>query len=401
MAWPGYDMYNGPPVMINDRGGRRPRQNLYYTDGSGNLLPQAGPAVGRSNSVSGGRPAQIVINNTQWDDHSPPHTSRSRRKSHGQSPAYDDDDSWDEKAHSPRRYHDRSRDPSRHRSRDRSRHRSRDRSRNKSRDRSHERHRRHSHAHDHESRSPSPYWDTETARKMKKLEELERKEEEEAARERAKQEMLLAEAKKAAKQREEEEFRERVLQEAEREKYEKEMKEKKKKEDEDKVFKARLKDMYLAQGYSEESIEIMIKDAEHKKKHGVQSPHSPHSPHALGGHPGGAIVKINEQMNVVNLNRPTYIKVHRKHLSPDTLDAYELPWEWDDRDSNYIVIKRWINENDQDKLFEHTRKLREQRLLTSAPVELRKENGKLKLVREKSPAGKERSRSHSRSWIFS
>jgi len=30
------------------------------------------------------------------------------------------------------------------------------------------------------------------------------------------------------------------------------------------------------------------------------------------------------------LTQPTYIKVHRKHLSPDTLDAYNLPWEWDD-----------------------------------------------------------------------
>lgn len=166
---------------------------------------------------------------------------------------------------------------------------------------------------------------------MKKLEELERKEEEEAARERAKQEMLLADAKKAAKKKEEEDFKKRVLQEAEREKYEKELKEKKKKEDEDRIFKARLKDMYLAQGYSEESIEIMIKDAEQKKKHGVHSPHSPHSPHALsgGGHEG-AIAIVNEHVNVVNLNRPTYIKVHRKHLSPDTLDAYGLPWEWDD-----------------------------------------------------------------------
>ncbi|KAL8781657.1 MAG: hypothetical protein Q9213_005922 [Squamulea squamosa] len=245
---------------------------------------------------------------------------------------------------------------------------------------------------------PTARIDLETQRKMQKLEELERKEKEEAARERAKKEMLVAEAEKAEKKKKEEEFKKKVLEDAEREKYEKEMKEKKKKEEDDKKFKERLKDMYLAQGYSEESIEIMIKDAEKKRKHGV---HSPGSPHALSGH-DGAIVHIKEQMNVVNLNRPTYIKVHRRHLSPDTLDAYDLPWEWDDRDSNYIVIKRWINENDQDKLFEHTRRLREQReqkLLTAAPVELKKENGKLKLVREKSPA-RVRSRSRPRSWMF-
>jgi hypothetical protein len=31
----------------------------------------------------------------------------------------------------------------------------------------------------------------------------------------------------------------------------------------------------------------------------------------------------------IDLHRPTYIKVNRKYLHPDTLDAYGLPWEWD------------------------------------------------------------------------
>ena len=31
-----------------------------------------------------------------------------------------------------------------------------------------------------------------------------------------------------------------------------------------------------------------------------------------------------------DLARPTYIKVHRKHLSPETLDEFSLPWEWDE-----------------------------------------------------------------------
>ncbi|KAI4097357.1 MAG: hypothetical protein LQ344_000456 [Seirophora lacunosa] len=401
MAWPGNDLFNDPRVGYADhpaRGRHRqasdlPRQTRYFTDGFGQLLPHAGPGLGRSNSVSGGRPAQIVINNTQRDEFSPPHSARPRRKSHARSPSYDDDDdSWDERAHSPRRHPDCSRD----------------RSRDRPRRRSHT----HSYSHKHLSRSPSPApkWDHETELKMRKLEELEKREEEEAAREKAKQELLLAEAKKAAKAKEEEAFRQRVLAEAEREKYEQEMAEKKKKEEEDRVFKARLKDLYLAQGYSEESIELMIMDADKKKKkkksHG--SP-SPHSPHAIAGH-SGDIVKIPEQTKVMDLSKQTYIKVHRKYLSPDTLDAYELPWEWDDvsfhvplqpqtpRDSNYIIIKRWVNGNDQDKLFEHTRRLREQRLLTNETVELKKENGKLKLVREKSPS-RQRSRSTSR-WMF-
>ena len=178
---------------------------------------------------------------------------------------------------------------------------------------------------------------------MKKLEELERKEKEEAARERAKQEMLIAEAKKAAEKKKEEEFKKKVIEEAEREKYAKELKEKKKKEEEDKMFKARLKEMYLAQGYSEESIEIMIKNAEHQRKHGSHSPHSPHGSHSPHGHHDGTIVRLTEQTKIMDLSRPTYIKVHRKHLSPDTLDAYDLPWEWDDVGSPFATIRERAN----------------------------------------------------------
>ncbi len=36
------------------------------------------------------------------------------------------------------------------------------------------------------------------------------------------------------------------------------------------------------------------------------------------------------ELKTVDLMRPTYIKVNRKHMSPETLDAYGLPWEWDE-----------------------------------------------------------------------
>lgn len=56
--------------------------------------------------------------------------------------------------------------------------------------------------------------------------------------------------------------------------------------------------------------------------------------------------------------RPTYIKVHHKDLSPDTLNTYRLPWEWCDEERKYIIIKRWISQRDQEILFKHTRRLR-------------------------------------------
>ncbi|KAI4164775.1 MAG: hypothetical protein LQ342_001750 [Letrouitia transgressa] len=245
------------------------------------LMPGAGFGAGRSNSMSGPRPNQIVFNNNQWEDRSP---SRDRRRSHGRSPFEDD---WDERAHSPRRHRSRSRERSR------------------------------------DSRRYSPHYDLETERKMKKLEELERKEEEEAARERAKQEIIIAEAKAAKRRKEEEQIRKAAVEEYEREKHEKKMKEQKKKEEEEKAFRKRLKEMYLSQGYSEDSIDIMIEEGEKKKHHHHRNSHSDND---------GALVPVTKitDVKVMDLRRPTFIKVHRKHLSPETLDAYNLPWEWDD-----------------------------------------------------------------------
>ena len=160
---------------------------------------------------------------------------------------------------------------------------------------------------------------------MKKLALFERKEEEEAAKERAKKDMLIAEAKKTKEKEEAEKMKKAAVAEYERKKFEKEMEEKKRKEEEEKMFKKRLKEMYLAQGYSEESIDIMIKNGE-KKNHG----HG-HSPHAGHGHDGALVpVTTVNEVKVMDLSRPTYIKVHRKHLSPETLDVYNLPWEWDE-----------------------------------------------------------------------
>lgn len=60
--------------------------------------------------------------------------------------------------------------------------------------------------------------------------------------------------------------------------------------------------------------------------------------------------------------RPTWIKVHRKYLSWRTLDAFDLPWEWDSGDGDFMIIKRWVDEGDQERLYEHTRDMRERRL---------------------------------------
>ena len=56
-----------------------------------------------------------------------------------------------------------------------------------------------------------------------------------------------------------------------------------------------------------------------------------------------------DNKKLMDLTRPTYIKVHRKHMSPDTLDLYELPWEWDKVNATeprhmmeLLTILRWM-----------------------------------------------------------
>jgi hypothetical protein len=135
---------------------------------------------------------------------------------------------------------------------------------------------------------------------------------------------------------------------------------------------------------------------------------------------------------VIDLSRPTYIKVNRKYLLPDTLDHYHLPWEWDkaclprgtltldlanrfQNNSEYIVIKRYIDNDFQDVLFEHTKMIKLKRktitsgyekdvTVTLRPKEevtevVKDRNDNMYLVRSKS-RGRERSSSRRRSWMF-
>ncbi|KAF5859391.1 hypothetical protein ETB97_002898 [Aspergillus alliaceus] len=59
----------------------------------------------------------------------------------------------------------------------------------------------------------------------------------------------------------------------------------------------------------------------------------------------------------------TWIRVHRKDLLQDTLVAYGLPWDWDEEDGNYLIIKEWIGEDFREKLFDHTKRLRDRKLV--------------------------------------
>ncbi|KAL8816258.1 MAG: hypothetical protein Q9223_004704 [Gallowayella weberi] len=120
-------------------------------------------------------------------------------------------------------------------------------------------------------------------------------------------------------------------------------------------------------------------------------------------------IKTTESMD---LHRPTYVKTHKQFMSPETLDAYGLPWEWDSVSVSFELsqnvpsplhltafhftnMKRLTErfqlythqavdqQGRSSELFEHTRRLRSSRTLTNPVVELKKESGILKLPRRK------------------
>lgn len=290
MEWTGQDVVNGIPVILAGRPGRnRPRLAsehmyrpvVYLQDSNRHLDPATfGAGIQRAASASGHRqhsPAQIFINNSNRDDHSPARAPRRR----SQVDIHYDDDSFEEGSHTPRR-RDRW-----HRSRSRARYHDRE-SRTPSRERQHEIDKR-----------------VELQKRLQKLEDLERKEEEEEQRQRYEQELIIKAAEKEKEKQKEEEMKKAAVEEYNQKQAEKAAKEKKEKEEADKAFQERLRATFAAAGYSEQSIERILQ----KEKQ------------SSGG--GGG-------QQLMALTRPTYIKVNRKHLSPDTLDAYNLPWEWDE-----------------------------------------------------------------------
>ncbi|KAF7189594.1 Ankyrin repeat domain-containing protein 2 [Pseudocercospora fuligena] len=55
---------------------------------------------------------------------------------------------------------------------------------------------------------------------------------------------------------------------------------------------------------------------------------------------------------------PVYPKTHREYMSLKVLKYYDLPWEYDRDDPNYLIILRDMTEHELEVLFEATRKLR-------------------------------------------
>ncbi|KAI8950036.1 hypothetical protein F4801DRAFT_590656 [Xylaria longipes] len=81
-----------------------------------------------------------------------------------------------------------------------------------------------------------------------------------------------------------------------------------------------------------------------------------------------------DKQNEVYESRPTYTRMARRHLSLETLRIYDVDYVID-TDPEYVLIKRWVPESEQDILWQHTRLIREQR---AAKLEIAVEDGEKK-----------------------
>jgi hypothetical protein len=199
--------------------------------------------------------------------------------------------------------------------------------------------------------------DYELEKTKKELEAYKLEKEREAEEKRIKKEMEL---KRLIEEKKAEEEKERLKKESEKaiakykaEEAEKAAKEKKEKEEREKEYQHRLEDDLRKSGMSEQQIFVVL-----KKDKGVDP------------------------------NRPTYTRMSRKHLSIETLNRYRIDYEWDQvrtlsretraetnrrtQDPDYVLIKRWVPEYEQDFLWAHTKQIRERR----RPVMLAIEDGK-------------------------
>ncbi|KAJ6084021.1 hypothetical protein N7486_010821 [Penicillium sp. IBT 16267x] len=225
--------------------------------------------------------------------------------------------------------------------------------------------------------------------KKEKLEEIARHQEEEAEKERIKKE-IIEEERLRAFEAEEKRKKELMLKAAAVEEWKLEQERIKQKAAEeaakrDQEFRERLR---LDLGYDEEEIAHILskRKRDHEKKEKEEKEEKEKEKEKKEKEE-----KEKKEKELIEERKTTWIKVHRKHLLPETLLAYNLPWDWDETDSNYIIIKRWVTEDFQEELFSHTKRIREGKVLTQtsqSQTELKvndRHKDRMYLVRKKSP----------------
>ncbi|KAF2145468.1 uncharacterized protein K452DRAFT_315708 [Aplosporella prunicola CBS 121167] len=175
--------------------------------------------------------------------------------------------------------------------------------------------------------------------------EVEKQNAEAAAREQAEREALLAKiekekAEKAAKEK-------AAWEEYECKRKEKEAQEKAAKKAEEERLEAEMRKKLVQFGFQENQIQGILDPA---KAAELQAGAGPNNPLTVVDH---------HHHHHQPPHTPTYVKVKREYLSIETLKYYDLPWEYDRNDAEYIIIMREMDPRETDILFEHTRRIKD------------------------------------------
>ncbi|KAK3708925.1 Multidrug resistance protein [Vermiconidia calcicola] len=123
---------------------------------------------------------------------------------------------------------------------------------------------------------------------------------------------------------------------------EKEEKDKREKKEAEEKLEEELRKRLSRNGYTYEQIERMISDEKDKVKPPTTN----------------KTTTTTTTIRALGPARPTYAKVRREYLSIDTLTYYNIPYEIDRDDPDFIIILREMDKYETDVLFEHTRRLR-------------------------------------------
>ncbi len=145
------------------------------------------------------------------------------------------------------------------------------------------------------------------------LERLEQEEEAKRERRRIEEELWAKRAKEeaiaAARKKEDKELEQRVIAKYKKEQEEAELKREREKQKERERVEEETRKMLAKAGYSEKEIDKVIRKAEKGDKYTEEK--------QKGG-----------KHKVMSLSRPTWIKVHTKHMATETLDIYGLEWDY-------------------------------------------------------------------------
>jgi hypothetical protein len=158
------------------------------------------------------------------------------------------------------------------------------------------------HHHRHSSR-PDSKTDPELAVKLAKLKILEEEERNRQEQKRIKEEIERSKFQEAYDLAQKKKREKELLEEAQREEDAKKAREARQKKEEDRKFAEKFIAQLLSLGYTEEQAKAMLQKRRDKDQ---------------------------AESMIMDLSKPTWIRVHRKYLAIETLEFYSLPWEWDE-----------------------------------------------------------------------